>query len=209
LLSPAYRGAGLGTIAAFALLTLPLATGAQVIEIDSAGGVKTYAGPTAFHADGSSTPIQAASGDARGPRRAAPVVLASATPLLAEAASNANLSADLLEAVAWRESRLRPNAVSPAGAIGVMQLMPGTARALGVDPYDTLQNVRGGATYLSSLLHRYNGDLVLGLAAYNAGPGAVDKYRGVPPFKETREYVSAILDRLSWRALTPTAGVTK
>ena len=194
--SPACRGGGLGSIAAAALLISPVLASAQVLEIDSAGAVTTYAGPTAFHADGSATPIGAA---ATMPRSHA-TNPANAAPLLAKAADETNLSPDLLEAVAWRESRLRSDAVSPAGAIGEMQLMPGTARALGVDPHDSQQNYRGGAIYLSSLLHRYNGDLVRSLAAYNAGPGAVDRFGGVPPYKETRAYVSAILDRLSWRA---------
>ncbi len=78
--------------------------------------------------------------------------------------------------------------------------MPGTARALGVDPHDSRQNFAGGAAYLSGLLKRYDGDTVRALAAYNAGPGAVDRYGGVPPYKETRAYVAAILDRLSQRA---------
>ena len=81
-----------------------------------------------------------------------------------------------------------------------MQLMPGTARALGADPFDTEQNYRGGSAYFAMLLKRYDGDVVRALAAYNAGPGAVDRYGGVPPFKETRDYVASILDRLSQRA---------
>ena len=78
--------------------------------------------------------------------------------------------------------------------------MPGTARTLGVDPRDSRQNYAGGATYLAQLLKRYNGDVILALAAYNAGPGAVDRYGGVPPYKETQAYVAAILDRMSHRA---------
>ena len=106
--------------------------------------------------------------------------------------------------MAWQESRYRPGVVSRAGAVGEMQLMPGTARALGVDPYDSGQNYRGGAAYLGGLMRRYDGDLVRALAAYNAGPGAVDRYRGVPPYRETQAYVSAVLDRLSSSALAPT-----
>lgn len=193
--SSAYRGGGLSLIAA-ALLVAPALASAQVLEIDGAGAVTTYAGPTVFHADGSATRIGTVSTLSR-PHSANRV---NTMPLLAKAASETSLSPDLLEAVAWRESRLRAEALSPAGAIGEMQLMPGTARALGVDPHDSEQNYRGGAIYLSSLLHRYNGDLVRSLAAYNAGPGAVDRFGGVPPYKETRAYVSAILDRLSWRA---------
>ena len=102
----------------------------------------------------------------------------------------------MIEAVAWQESRFRAGVVSRAGAIGEMQLMPATARALGVNPYDSEQNYQGGALYLARLMRRYRGDLVLSLAAYNAGPGAVDRWRGVPPYRETRAYVGAVLGRL-------------
>ena len=119
---------------------------------------------------------------------------------MSDAAGKAELSPDLVEAVAWRESNIRPRVVSRAGAVGEMQLMPGTARDLGVDPYDSRQNFSGGAAYLSGLLKRYDGDVVRALAAYNAGTQAVDRYGGVPPYKETQAYVAAILDRLSQRA---------
>ena len=95
---------------------------------------------------------------------------------------------------------MRGGVVSAAGAIGEMQLMPATARALGVDPWDTRDNFRGGAAYLGGLVHRYDGDLIRALAAYNAGPGAVDRYGGVPPYRETQAYVAAIMNRLGRRA---------
>jgi soluble lytic murein transglycosylase-like protein len=111
------------------------------------------------------------------------------------------LSPALIRAVAERESGFRTDVVSRAGAIGEMQLMPATARALGVNPADASQNLKGGATYLSKLMRRYDGDLMRSLAAYNAGPGAVDRYGGIPPFKETQAYVAAIMQRLSLDAL--------
>lgn len=118
--------------------------------------------------------------------------------LLNQAAAKYGLDSSLLFAVAQQESGLNPYAVSSAGARGVMQLMPATAAGLGVDPNDPAQNIDGGARLLAQLLAQYNGDTSLALAAYNAGPGAVRKYGGIPPFQETQNYVASILAKLGW-----------
>ncbi len=136
-------------------------------------------------------------GGSGGPRPAprAPQALA---PLFDRAARNAQVSPHLLEAVASAESAFRSDAVSAKGARGVMQLMPGTARMLGVrNPDDAAQNIEGGAAYLGDLLRAFDGDTVLALAAYNAGPGAVRRHRGVPPYPETKAYVDRVLGALA------------
>ena len=111
------------------------------------------------------------------------------------AAREAGIDPKIVTAVAWTESGFNPRATSGAGAIGLMQLMPGTAAGLGVNPHDPAQNVRGGARYLADQLERF-GSLDLALAAYNAGPGAVTKHGGIPPYAETQRYVATVLDRL-------------
>ena len=100
----------------------------------------------------------------------------------------------LARAVMRMESGGNPNAISRAGAIGLMQLMPGTAKGLGVDPRDPHRNLEGGIKYLAQLSDKYNGDLTKTLAAYNAGSGRVDSYGGIPPFPETQRYVRNVLD---------------
>jgi cell wall-associated NlpC family hydrolase len=110
------------------------------------------------------------------------------------AAARTGVPADLIAAVARQESGFNAGAVSKAGAQGIMQLMPATAKSLGVsDPLDATQSINGGADYLASLLKRFNGDTTLAVAAYNAGPGAVLKYGGVPPYSETQHYVRNVL----------------
>jgi hypothetical protein len=107
-----------------------------------------------------------------------------------KAAYKYNVSVDLLKAIGKAESDFKPDAVSKSGAQGIMQLMPATAAELGVkDAFDPEQNIMGGAKYISDLLKRYDGDVKLALAAYNAGMGNVAKYGGVPPFEETQNYV--------------------
>lgn len=115
-------------------------------------------------------------------------------PLIRHHAGQQGIRADLVRAVIQVESAFNPRAVSPKGAMGLMQLMPATARQFGViDPFNPAENIRAGVSYLRQLLDRYDHDEQLALAAYNAGPGAVDKYGSqVPPYKETQNYVLKI-----------------
>ncbi len=172
------------------LLAAPSAR-AEVLEIRSDGNVVVYNGPTTRFGE-ETRPI-------------APPIVANRTrspsaataAYFAQAGSRQELSPQLLEAVAYVESRFRADAVSPSGARGAMQLMPATAAALGVDPSVPAENIHGGAAYLRQMLELFDGDLTLALAAYNAGPGAVRRYGGVPPFEETQRYVAAVLDYMA------------
>lgn len=180
------------TSLSFALLIARPAE-AQVLEIGSDGAVQTYDGPTVFK-DGRAESIL--------PTRNDPIARSGTATLLAEAAVQRGLDPDLLLSVARQESGFKAHSVSSAGAIGILQLMPATAAELGVDPNDVTQNIRGGATYLRRQLDRF-GSVPLALAAYNAGPGAVIRYHGVPPFAETQSYVSRIMRR--WHPTARTA----
>jgi len=114
--------------------------------------------------------------------------------LIEAAARKYKVDPKLVAAVAEVESNGKQEAVSSAGAIGVMQLMPDTAASLGVDPYNEQQNIEGGAKYLRQMLDTFGGDLTKAVAAYNAGPGAVKDYGGGPPYRETQNYVNKVLD---------------
>lgn len=158
---------------------------AQVIEIGDDGGTRVFSGPTRF-VGGEIGPKPAAAGTTQ----------ADPAGRFERIARAEGVDARLLRAIAWTESRGRTDAVSPKGAVGIMQLMPATAAALGVDPRDPDANIAGGARYLARMMSRF-GNVPLALAAYNAGPGAVLRWGGIPPYAETRAYVASILSR--WR----------
>jgi len=192
------RGAKLPPIAgaavAAALLALAAPAAAQVLDIGADGSVTRYAGPAVYTDQGARSLLPSPAA----PAAAAPP--AEVVQAIADSAQRHAVSAPLAQAVAWQESRFHQEAVSPKGALGVMQLMPDTARRLGVDARDLHANIDGGVGYLSLMLQRFEGDLPRALAAYNAGPEAVQRYGGVPPYAETKAYVRAILDRLATTA---------
>jgi soluble lytic murein transglycosylase-like protein len=193
------------TVLTLAAMAASTAATAQVYEVGDDGSlsVRDGAGAVSWH-DARPAAVQpAAQAVQLGTTSAAPVaVSASAPPAYrpALAASSVRHGVDpaLLEAVVWQESRWRAQAVSRKGAVGLAQLMPGTARELGVrDARDPAANLDGGARYLRQMLDRFGGDLVKALAAYNAGPRRVERAGGVPPIAQTRNYVAAVLTRLA------------
>jgi hypothetical protein len=180
--SPRHRRLRAFVLAAVALL-LAGPIHAQVIEIGSDGTARTYSGPTSF-----------ISGESERNLTFPTVTAAPLADPFERAAKAEGLDVKLLRAVAWAESRGRQQAVSAKGALGIMQLMPGTAEQLGVNPFDPDANVHGGARYLAQQLARFR-SLPLALAAYNAGPGAVLRWGGIPPYAETQSYVAQIMSR--------------
>ncbi len=142
------------------------------------------------------TPVSPTSAaDAAAAAAAAPVPADSAyLDVIREAAGKYGVDPKLVSAVAEIESGFSQDAISATGAVGVMQLMPETAESLGVNPYDAKQNIDGGTQYLRQMLDSFNGDVRKAVAAYNAGPEAVREYGGVPPYSETQQYVSSVLD---------------
>ncbi|HEX2996585.1 MAG TPA: lytic transglycosylase domain-containing protein, partial [Anaerolineales bacterium] len=146
-------------------------------QTQQTGGTATTQSVGSFSAGGTGTPV---TGDF--------------SSLINQAAQKYGVNPGLVQAVIKAESNFNPNAVSKSGAQGLMQLMPDTARSLGVsNSLDPAQNIEGGVKFLSQLLKHYNGNTRLAVAAYNAGPGAVDKYGGVPPYQETQTYVTRVL----------------
>ena len=199
------------TIVAAAVL-LAVEARADVLEL-GADGARWVAGPLAGRsavadpAVPASAEINASGGLPEAavayPARAAAGIPSRYQAKIAELAARFDLSPALLEAVVWQESRWNENAVSPVGAQGLAQLMPGTARYLGVDPSDPFANLEGGARYLREQLDRFGGDLEKALAAYNAGPGRVERAGGIPNIRETQHYVAAIMGRLANHARVP------
>ncbi len=183
---------------------------ADVMEVDSTGArwvavapglawspsASASASPNASVTDTVFAPV-VAEGIIAYPDLHAAVVPGRYAATISELAARFDLSPTLLEAVVWQESRWRESAVSPAGARGLAQLMPGTARYLGVDADDPHANLEGGARYLREQLDRFGGNLEKALAAYNAGPGRVERAGGIPNIRETKQYVAAIMGRLA------------
>jgi soluble lytic murein transglycosylase-like protein len=192
------------------LLSLTVEARADVLEL-GADGARWVAGPLAGNPAASDADLRDTAAPATemfegialpdsviaDPARHAAGVPPRYTAKINELSQRFDLSPSLLEALVWQESRWRENARSPVGAQGLAQLMPGTARYLGVDPSDPFANLEGGARYLREQLDRFDGDLEKALAAYNAGPGRVERAGGIPNIRETKQYVAAIMGRLA------------
>jgi hypothetical protein len=188
-----------GWVTGFGALAVTGASGAQaqVLEIGDDGTVRTFSKPTRF-----------IDGQVLEEPKSSPAAQVLGTDRFDQAARAEGVDPQLLRAVAWTESRGRMGAVSPKGALGIMQLMPSTAAELGVDPLDPDSNVHGGARYLARQLNRFR-SVPLALAAYNAGPGAVLRWGGIPPYRETQAYVATIMARIGKPLNQPAAAVVK
>jgi soluble lytic murein transglycosylase-like protein len=160
----------------------------QVMVIGPGGTTAIYKGPIVASEDG----IRSLAPGTEPAKAPLPIATA-----IQNSANRHVLSQALIAAVAWQESRMRQEAVSPKGARGVMQVMPATASGLKIDPHELSANVDAGTAYLAAMLDRFDGDIIKALAAYNAGPEAVERYHGVPPYPETQAYVSAVMNRLA------------
>jgi soluble lytic murein transglycosylase-like protein len=196
--------ARLGGLVTVALLGAAAPAHADVLEIGP-NGPRWISGALAVQApaEGASDVVELSADFAVPPQaiadaaRQAGVVPGVYAAKVSELSRRFDLSPTLIEALVWQESRWHANAVSPVGARGLAQLMPGTARYLGVDASDPLANLEGGARYLREQLDRFVGDIEKALAAYNAGPGRVIAAGGVPRIRETQGYVASIMGRLS------------
>lgn len=186
-------------LTALSLAALPAR--ADVLEIGEAGLARWVAGPAAqaesAPADVSADVVPGIERPASRADLTARLIPGAYAAKVHELAERFDLSPALIEALVWQESRWRERAVSPAGARGLAQLMPGTARELGVNPDDPFANLEGGARYLRQQLDRFDGDVEKALAAYNAGPGRVRAANGIPAIRETQHYVAAVMGRLS------------
>ncbi len=187
---------------ALAALFAPGVAHADVLEISGAGHRWIAGGPAATDARMVGLPEAAQPAPVETASQALTQVAEAAGPdkwraRVAELAAKYDISPALLEAVVWQESRWNARAVSRAGARGLAQLMPGTARMMGVDPDDPHANLEGGARYLRLQLDAFDGDIERALAAYNAGPARVVKAGGIPPIRETQGYVASIMSRLA------------
>ncbi len=190
------------SLSALALtLSLALPARADIYTYTDANGVVHYSNTPPRQARGvrhirtrTETPRARQGGGSLGPRDRSPDRYTRYDPFIREAAALYRLPESFVRAVIRVESDYNPQVVSHAGACGLMQLMPATAARMGVrDPFDPRQNILGGTRYLRILANQFNGDLVLTIAAYNAGEGAVLRYRGIPPYEETQRYVRRVL----------------
>ena len=184
----------------FSTAGVPSTSDANYIEVPA---------DSVLHVETVPDPPQPAASPAPEPSRTGPLTAAEMRQMLTSAGAIHNIDADLLASVIQAESNGNTLAVSRAGAQGLMQLMPSTASNLGVhNSFAPEQNIGGGAAYLDQLLTRYRDNIALALAAYNAGPAAVDRYHGIPPYAETRAYVARVIRSFNRRKLAAIANLT-